>query len=364
MAKISTGYVCSSGSAAWAALFVLCAALAVSCAPSSAPHVSDRQVYTFNGATMGTTYTLKVVGSGISAEEQHRIHDVVDARLQAINGMMSTYDPNSEISRFNQWTAPEPFAVSADLMAVLTRAERISNESDGAFDVTVGRLVDLWGFGPTERYRDHPPTDGTVVKALRQCGYTKLHLDPKALTIQKDMPMMYVDLSAIAKGYGVDYAGQALEEAGCMDYMLEVGGEVRTRGRNAQGEWWQIAIEEPAAGQRSVHRVVPLANKAMATSGDYRNFVEEDGVVLSHTIDPKTGRPITHRLASATVLHDECAVADGYATAMMALGPERGMEMAERLGLAVFLIIHDVKNGFVDEASNAFEAYLVSTGTE
>lgn len=313
---------------------------------------------------MGTTYTLKVVGGEISAKEQHHIHNTVDARLQGVNGMMSTYDPESELSRLNQSTSLEPIAVSEDLMAVLTRAEKISEESDGAFDVTVGRLVDLWGFGPTREYREHPPSDLAIAKALRQVGFRRLHLDAEAGTVRKEYPMMYVDLSAIAKGYGVDYASKALDDMGYTDYMLEVGGEVRTRGRNAREEWWQIAIEEPVADQRSVHRVVSLANMSMATSGDYRNFVEEDGVRLSHTIDPKTGRPIAHRLASATVLHEECAVADGYATAIMSLGPERGMALAERLGLAVYLIVHDGENGFTDDASSAFVAYTKRLETE
>lgn len=336
----------------------------VSCAPEAEKTLPGREVYTFNGATMGTTYTLKFVAGDLSADEQHRVHDAVDARLQHVNALMSTYDPESELSRFNAWSSQEPFTVSAELMDVLTRAERIGAESDGAFDVTIGRLVDLWGFGPTARTNEDPPSDMAITKALRQTGYENLHLNSEAGTIAKEYPMMYIDLSAIAKGYGVDHAAEAVEEMGYTDYMLEVGGEVRTRGRNGEGEPWQIAIEEPVAGERSIHRVVPLADMAMATSGDYRNFVEENGVRLSHTIDPTTGKPIAHRLASATVLHRECAMADGYATAIMALGPEKGMDMAERLDLPVFLMVHDGQNGFEDRMSRAFRAYLSAPGAE
>lgn len=352
------------GSAAAAALPFVLMVGALACRPAQDEALRDRNLYTFTGATMGTTYVLKVVSEGISVEDQHRIRDTVDARLQEINGLMSTYDPQSQLSQFNSSTSQEPFPISPLLMDVLTRADRISTESGGAFDVTVGKLVDLWGFGPSDQTPEQPPSDVEIAKALRQVGHDKLHLDPENLTIAKEYPLMYVDLSAIAKGYGVDYAARALEELGFTEYMLEVGGEVRTRGRNPERGLWRIAIEEPVSGQRAVHQVVPLEDMAMATSGDYRNFIEEDGVRLSHTIDPTTGRPITHRLASATVLHEECAMADGYATALMALGPDKGMAMAERLGLAVYLIVHDGENGFVDRKSSAFERYLADHTAE
>lgn len=366
MTSVANPLPCTQGSkgAAWAAPFVCVLLTFAACTPTPHSGDPDRQLYTFSGATMGTYYTLKVVGSDLDAAEQRLLHDAVDARLQDVNALMSTYDPNSELSRFNQWSSQEPFSVSAPLMDVFTRAQRISAESDGAFDVTVGRLVDLWGFGPIDRDPEHPPSDIAVAKALRQSGYQHVHLDPDALTVAKDYPMMYVDLSAIAKGYGVDYAAQALEELGYSEYMIEVGGEVRTRGRNAQGAWWRIAVEEPVSSQREVRKIVPMADMAMATSGDYRNFVETNGVRLSHTIDPKTGRPIHHRLASATVLHEECAMADGYATAIMALGPQKGMALAERLGLAVFLVLHEEGNRFSDQQSAAFERYIATHAME
>ncbi len=323
-----------------------------------------RQVYTFTGATMGTTYTLKVVGTDISVEDQHRIQDTVDSRLQVITDLMSTWDAKSELSRFNAWNKTEPFPVSEELLEVLTQAQRISVASEGAFDVTVGPLVNMWGFGATEEDRAETPSEESIVKARRQVGYQKLIIDSQAKTIRKELPMMYVDLSAIAPGYGADYVALAIESMGYGEYMLEVGGEVRTRGKNGQGQWWQIAIEKPVPEERAMYRVVPVANMSLATSGDYRDFIIKDGARLSHTIDPTTGHPVNHALVSATVLHEECGMADGYATALMVLGPEKGLALAERLGLAVFLIAHDGQGGFVDYESKAFAHYIATTARE
>jgi FAD:protein FMN transferase len=353
-----------SGSAAVYALPVLLLLLWAAGCGAPREGQEGRAQYTFNGTTMGTTYTLKIVGPELDTQAQRAIQALVEARLEEINDAMSTYRPDSELSLFNQAMTTDPYPVSPLLMEVMTRAQRISDESGGAFDVTVGHLVDLWGFGPTDEYRQGRPDDSEIAEAKGQIGYTRLHVDPQAGTIAKEMPAMYLDLSAIAKGYGVDHAAAALEHAGHLEYMLEVGGEVRCRGRNRAGAWWRIAIETPVPSQRTPYKVIPLADMAMATSGEYRNFVEQDGQRLSHTIDPTTGRPITHLLASVTVLHQECAMADGYATALMVLGPEKGLEVAERLGLAAFFISHDRRGGFTEAATPEFERYLAAYGSE
>jgi thiamine biosynthesis lipoprotein len=224
-------------------------------------------------------------------------------------------------------------------------AARLSRESAGAFDVTVGPLVNLWGFGPQAGAAPaHPavPGDEALARARQRVGFDKLEvrLDPPALRKEAEL---YVDLSAIAKGHGVDRVAGRLVSAGCSDLLVDVGGEVRAIGRNPGGRVWRVGVETPDPAQLGgVERVLVLDHVAAATSGDYRNYVEVDGQRYSHTIDPRTGRPVSHGLASVTVLHASAMWADGYATALDVLGPEAGFELAERLGLpALFLVRED-----------------------
>lgn len=313
------------------------------------------EAHHFTGAIMGTFYNVKIAGPP-TEDQAAAAEAAVLAALERVDRKMSTYKESSELSQFNAHRGVDPFPLSAETLQVFTIAQQVSVQSGGAFDVTIGPVVNAYGFGPKEVAQ--PPTPETLAALREVIGYEKLAVDPDAKTLAKQHPDMYCDLSAVAKGYGVDAAAEALDALGLTDYMVELGGEVRARGRNASGRSWQLAIEKPVAGERAIEMVIPLADLAMATSGDYRNFYEQDGKRISHTIDARTATPIAHRLASVTVLHDSCAWADAYATALNVLGPEEGMQLAERQGLAVFMIVHDGMDTFVEKQSKAFTDYL------
>jgi len=317
----------------------------------------QRALTELQGATMGTTYTVKIVElppevkpGGIQAE--------IDATLEKINRQMSTYLDDSELSQFNRHQATDWFDVSQSLAGVLKQAQHVSVLTHGAFDVTVGPLVNLWGFGPSPG-NDQVPSDQEIREAMNRVGYTALQVRSSPPAIRKDRADLYVDLSAIAKGYAVDAVAGHLQALGIGDYMVEIGGEIQAKGRNARDTFWRIAIEKPSTGSRSLHTVVKLNDVGIATSGDYRNYFEKEGRRYSHTIDPMTGRPVTHKLASVTVAHPSAMQADAMATALMALGPEAGYRFAEQHKLAVFLIIKS-EDGFYDKTTTAFRQYLVS----
>ncbi|WP_041542984.1 FAD:protein FMN transferase [Oceanimonas sp. GK1] len=308
------------------------------------------------GDTMGTYYSVKIVG----AEDSRRdaLQAEIDRRLELVNDQMSTYREASELSRFNRYDGSAPFAVSADTARVVTAALQLGRLSNGALDVTVGPLVNLWGFGPDARPTEIP-SDERLAEVKSQTGLEHLSVQTRAEGefLQKALPGLYVDLSSIAKGYGVDVVSEYLSEQGLTNHLVEIGGEVRTSGLNAHGQDWRIAVEKPGPGEGVVQQVVALANTSVATSGDYRNYYELDGKRLSHTLDPATGRPITHRLASVTVIHPSCMMADGLATALTVMGTEQALAFAERQGLAVYLLTK-TDDGFRVDMSSAFEKYL------
>lgn len=303
----------------------------------------------FTGAAMGTVYTVKVVG----ARDRDEIARRIEAELESVNRKMSTYLPDSELSRFNAARTTEPFPVSEATARVFVLAQAVSAASNGAFDITVGPLVNLWGFGPDRR--DAAPTEEEIEALRALTGYAKVTVDEAAGTLRKSDPELYCDLSAIAKGFGVDRVAAALDGLGLERYMIEVGGEVRTRGLNPEGEAWRIGIEKPLGGERTVQRVVRLSGESMATSGDYRNYYEEGGVRVSHTIDPRTGRPIAHNLASVSVIHETCALADAYATALMVLGPHEGFSLAQDLDLAAVFLVHAGDGAFEERTTLTFK---------
>lgn len=321
--------------------------LLVACSPAD-------KVNSISGPTMGTTYHILWRGDG---QDVAQVQQAVDERLAEINRSMSTYDPESELSHINRGvTEADPdgwIRVSPGLEDVLQDALIIHDKSEGLFDVTVGPLVNLWGFGPSAS-RDEVPDEQALQAALDQVGFSALTLDAGSdrirLTAQR-----YIDLSAIAKGWGVDQIASLLEARGHTSYMVEIGGEIRTAGNKPDGNAWRIAIERPDSGldERPVELIIQPGTSGVATSGDYRNYFEEDGVRYSHTINPFTGRPITHKLASVTVLHDNCAMADGWATALNVAGPDKGMALAEANQLAVFMIVRD-GDKFTELTSTAF----------
>jgi len=311
---------------------------------------SPPEPLTITGATMGTTYTVKIRAvDGGRVPNPRDLRRAISAELHRLSALMSTYDTNSEVSRFNRFPQTSWFSVSADTMKVLRAAQRISRQTDGAFDITVAPLVNLWGFGPGGG-KNHEPRASIIEQTKRHTGYTRLVLDPDGLRIRKTIPRLAIDLSAIAKGYAVDALAAMLEQRGCESFLVEIGGEVKTRGTREDGAPWRVALEKPETGSRSIAFVLPLTDRAVATSGTYRNFFEENGKRYSHTIDPRTGRPVTHRLVAVSVTHDSCMVADGWATALMVLGPREGVQRANAAGVAALFTIAN-NTGFRRETS-------------
>lgn len=311
----------------------------------------------FEGGIMGTTYHVTVVAAMDDAATTAAA-EAIEGALRRVDSKMSTYKPDSELSKLNQQPAGVPFILSEETFGVLALAQEVNAQSGGAFDVTVGPLVNAWGFGPKELERG--PSEETLQALLALTGPDKIALDPAPRSVTKAADGVYCDLSAIAKGYGVDQAAKALSALGYQNFMVEVGGEVRVAGVNDRGVPWRIAIEKPVDGERVIEELVGLTDIALATSGNYRNFYMAEGKRISHTINPRTGRPVEHSLASVSVIHSECALADAYATALMVLGPEEGMAFAEKQGLAVLFIIHGEGDGFVTKQTPSFAPYLAA----
>jgi thiamine biosynthesis lipoprotein len=298
---------------------------------------------------MGTTYNVKF--PEVAGVDDEVIKSAIDKRLVQVNKLMSTYDPTSELSRFNQYRFEKPFPVSDETLLVVNEALRLGELSDGVLDVTVGPLVNLWGFGPTMR-PETIPSEADVAGVREYVGLDKLAVQGNALV--KHHPQLYVDLSTIAKGYGVDVVADLLEENGIQNYLVEIGGEMRVKGEKGDGSPWLIAIEKPVSNQRAVQKVVSIGENAIATSGDYRNYYEQDGTRYSHLIDPRTGKPIQHSTVAVTVIHASSMTADGLATAFNVMGWEDAIEVAEANHIAVFIIRRKDKD-FEEYTSPAFE---------
>lgn len=305
-----------------------------------------------SGETMGTTYAIKVLVPPKTAFSIWEFQLQSQTLMGLVEIRMSTYLPHSTLSKFNAWDSSEPFEISQEIATVLAAALKVSDQSAGAFDITVGPIVNAYGFGPKKP--ETPPTPSELAALKERVGYEKLTLDLEASTLQKSRPDIYCDLSAVAKGYAVDLIARMLEREGISDYFIEIGGEIRASGRNARGETWTVGIEEPLPDRRNIYKVLPLHNYAMATSGDYRNYYEENGKRISHTIDGRTGRPIDHDLASVTVFHDECMMADAYATALMVLGPDDGYLMAELLELPALFLTRNEDATFKERVTPAY----------
>lgn len=316
-----------------------------------------RETVSFEGAIMGTTYRVSVVAA-LSDEDAEETARKIEGALKHVDGKMSTYKADSELSTLNQAPGGVYVPLTGETFAVIQLALEVNSETEGAFDITVGPLVNAWGFGP-EAF-DDPPSDAELASLNAVVGADKLELDGLTRSVRKAADGVYCDLSGIAKGYAVDLVASVLEEQGLRDYMVEIGGEIRTAGHNGADVPWNIAIEKPVSEGRVLQEVVGLSEMALATSGDYRNFYEVNGTRISHTIDPATGRPVAHPMASVSVLHPRCALADAYATALMVLGPEKGMALAERLGLPVMFVLHGEGGDFEVRQSASFKQVIVT----
>lgn len=315
------------------------------------------EVQHFQGQTMGTYYQVSyVLDSQQQSDKQfseQTLQFEIEKRLELVNNQMSTYRPDSELSRFNK--VKISMQVSDAMRHVVETSLDLFHKSDGAFDVTVGPLVNLWGFGPDKR-PDKVPSQSLIDKKMKVVG--SQHLSLKGNTLSKEIPDLYVDLSAIAKGYGVDFIAEYLQQRGINNYLIDIGGELRVQGHKPDKNKWTLAIERPVAGQ-SVQRLIHIGNNGIATSGDYRNYFESEGIRYSHTIDPHTGKPIKHKLVSVTVIDKSCMLADGFATAITVLGPQAGLTFAQQHHLPVFLLVKE-GDDFKEYYTAEFEPYFIN----
>jgi thiamine biosynthesis lipoprotein len=297
--------------------------------PAAAPSSPSVTTTALSGATMGTTWTVKIVVDSPEASQQAAaLRGHLQGRLDAINKMMSTWDPESELSRFNAAREGDVVGVSRETAAVVKVAKAMGKHTDGAFDVTLGPLIRLWGFdrGGNKRV----PSAAEVEAARQKVGLDRLTVhDVGRAALSKKVPGLEVNLSGIAKGYGVDALITLLKEKGITRAMVEIGGEVATIGKNAKGQPWTLGINVPRsdADPTAVLRTVSVEGKGLATSGNYRNFFEQGGKRYAHVLDPVTGEPTDHNLVSVTVLAPDCMTADGLATAGLVMGEAKLREV-------------------------------------
>lgn len=327
------------------ALFaLLCLFLLPACQPPA-------QLHTLSGPTMGTSWSVKVVGlpPGMTLPA---LQTDLELLLDMVNRQMSTYRPDSDISRFNQADAQSWQVLPEDFYRVLDYALRLAGDTGGAYDPTVGPLVNLWGFGPDKPVLQ-APDEAALAAARARIGWQRIRLDGERRAALQPGGL-YLDLSSVAKGFAVDKLAEYLAARGLDNYLVEVGGELRASGHKADGSPWRVAVEKPLPGVREVERVLSLTSGAVATSGDYRNFFEQDGEVYSHIVDPRTSYPVSHLTASVTVLADTCMEADALATALTVLGPDEGLVFADARQLAVLFIVR-TDEGLREVSSQAFQ---------
>jgi thiamine biosynthesis lipoprotein len=328
-------------------LALICALLAAACA--RAP-----EELALSGPTMGTTYTVKVTAPPASLDAA-RLRQAIEDVLAQIDRSMSGYRSDSEIARFNASASTQWYEVSAELAACVQSALEISEKSGGAFDITVAPLVAAWGFGPAGEPKVLPNA-AELEQIAASVGYRKLHvqLDPPAL--RKEVAGLSIDLNGIAPGFAVDRLAERLLALHAENFMIDIGGEIRARGRNARGDPWHIAIERPVDTQRAPYAGVWLAGASVSTSGEYRDFYERDGRRYSHTIDPRTRQPLDRSPGSVVVIASSTASADGWATALNVLGPRDGLALAAKEHMPVLFIEREGR-GWRSESTAEFERY-------
>ncbi len=305
--------------------------------------------YVISGSTMGTQYHVTVVAK--QPPDDRLIHSL-DNDLETINRQMSTYQEDTEISRFNRATSTDFMPISTGFSEVLRQSFDFFQLTQGAFNPALKPLIERWGFSHETLSIDQLPPAHEIQALLKHTDFKRVELDDHQL--RKLDPRLQIDLSAIAKGYAVDVLSNNLAQAGYQHHLVEIGGEVRARGHRSDGTPWKVAIQRPDNPSSAIQQVLALRNQAIATSGDYRNFVEIDGKRYSHVIDPETGYPPDNFIASVSVITSDCIEADALATALMVWSLEQGLQFAERHDLAVFYILRNA-TGFSTRASSAFQ---------
>jgi thiamine biosynthesis lipoprotein len=308
----------------------------------------------FSGAAMTTAWNVKIVEDNLSDSQKNRIEKLINSKLDFVNIHMSGYHKGGDIYRINVAPSGRAVRVLPQVIDILIKAQHFSEITEGAFDITAGPLIELWGFH-FKKSLSKEPSAAVIAEAKSKTGYKNLIIDKTSGTVTKKIDGLTIDLSAIAKGRAVDMVAEALEGENLYNYMVEVGGEVRAAGLNRKGKAWRIGIEQPDdSGQIRIAEVVSLSGRSLATSGDYRSFYMINGRRFSHTIDPHTGRPVTHDLASVSVVADNCMTADALATGLTVLGIEKGMAFARKEGWAVFFINRKAKDRYTYIASDRF----------
>ncbi len=319
------------------------------------PHTAGAREYTVQGRTMGTFYTVKLISP--RKQSMDLWQKKIDTRLAQVNTGLSMYDPDSDLSRFNRTEPGQPFRMSHDFARVMATARTVYTLTGGAWDGTVKPLVDLWGFG-TRQPTDTLPDPAAIAEALALTGFD--HLTVENTHLKKTTPGITLDLGSIAKGYGVDAVARVLIESGIDNFLVEIGGELYGSGVNRHKNPWSVGITHPlkTGSDAGLYKVVNLENRAIATSGDYRNFFEVRGKIYSHIIDPKTGSPVANQVISASVIADTCTFADALATALMVMDPADSLALVNRLENVECLIIRKIPAGFSEFASRDFHTFV------
>lgn len=315
-------------------------------------------IQTIEGQIFNTYYKIKLR----SPKKLKNLPTQIEEALEEVNQQMSVFVADSEVSKINQANADKPIALSKPLSHILQASARINKESEGFFDPTISPLIDLWGFGKGHKFQN--PTDEQINNILEYSNFNRLEfLSDYSYLIKKDSHTE-LNLSAIAKGYAVDKIASLLEDHKLNDYIIEIGGEVRASGtKDSQGQLWNIGLGVPLANSKANAFTIDVTDIAIATSGDYRNFIEQNGKRFSHTISPKTGKPVVNNLASVTVIANTCIEADAYATAIMAMGYEKGIKMSEKLNLSVIFFLHNDGNFDIKTSSAAKELIGIENET-
>ncbi|MBU2513060.1 FAD:protein FMN transferase [bacterium] len=307
------------------------------------------------GSALGTVFSIKLVSIPADVNVSS-LQFKIEELLTQIDSFMSVFYPTSEISRFNDTKSTDWFNLSPEVSRVIAESLQISEETGGAFDFTIGNQIELWGFGRSAA-TGKIPDESKIQTALQTSGYQKFLISKDRSSIRKNDPGLSINLSASAKGYAVDRVAQLLEENKIFSYLVEIGGEIKTKGKKNGAKPWLVAIERPDVNKRSIQKILKLGNDSMATSGDYRNFFEIENQRFSHTIDPKTGWPVNNEIASVSVIHPSCLKADALATALIVMGFERGFQFAQKHNYRVFWILRE-QGELVEKYSPEFKPFL------
>lgn len=327
------------------------------CDSATTPATPASTATVLDGKTMGTFWRVSVIG--VDEAKAQALRAKVQAQLDADDRLLSTWKNDSALMRFNHATDTRPWPVSEAMADIVTLSLRIGAKTHGAMDITVGPLVNLWGFGPDKQPVATPDAQA-IAAAKARTGLQHLQVINQSgrQFLQKDIPDLFVDLSTVGEGYAADHLARLMEQEGISRYLVSVGGALVSRGMNGEGKPWRVAIQKPTDRENAVQAIVDINGHGISTSGSYRNYYELDGKRISHVIDPQTGQPITHKLVSVTVIAPTALEADGWDTGLMVLGPEKAQQVVREQGLAVYMIVKEGE-GFKTWMSPQFCTFLV-----